>query len=162
MVAKLSVGTVFTGRIVAELRGNATITGLLFSTRASTQTLDLRVYDDQVTFLGPLEPLREVLPRILVANITSPFDTENANADSTDLYENVVVFIHVLVEQQEKMLGETIAAEVRDILVSTSLSNATIIASVLVPGGSMQPTRETAFKNAWRFSNEYRAQAGVL
>lgn len=160
MVAKLAVRAIMTGRITDVLRADNNLNGLLFSTKSSVHVYDFRIYDDKAEL--PEGPIREALPRILIAVIGTPFDTESANADSINLYNNVAVFTHILVEEKEKVLGETIDAEVRDILVSTSMTNAVIIASVLVPSGTMQPVKETSFRNAWRFTSEYRAQAGVL
>lgn len=157
---KLSVALVMTGRIVDHLRADGTIQSLLFQTRPPVSTFDDRIYDHQAEL--PDGPEREVLPRILVAVLETPWDTEQYTADSSDLYRDIRVITHVLTEARERQLGEAIDARARNLLVSTSLSNATIMASVLVPDGVRQPVRESAFRNAWRFQSEYRAQAGVL
>lgn len=160
MVAKLGVDTVMTGRVVEVLRASSVLNALLFSKRAAVNEFDLRIYMDLAEI--PDGPAREVLPRILVATFSVPFDTENKAADSTDLYATVGVTVHCLSEPKERDLAERLCAEARDILVSTSLSNASMIASELVPEGTMRPVRETAFRNAWRYSVGFRAQAGVL
>jgi hypothetical protein len=159
-MAKLDTSTVMTGRVVSLLRSNGSINALLFGSNPSVGPFDYRIYDDQAEL--PEGPTREALPRIIVASFSVPFDTEQSASDSTALYQNVAVIISCLAEEKDRLLAEQLHAEVRDILVSTSLTNASIIASVLVPTSTMQPAREPAFKNAWRFTQEYRCQAGVL
>jgi hypothetical protein len=160
MAAKLDVSTVMAGRIVEVLRASSTLNALLFSKTAALSPFDYRIYIDQDEL--PEGPIREVLPRILVASFSVPFETEQPSADSSDLYATVGVTVHSLAEAKERDLAERLNAEVRDILVSTPLSNASIIASGLVPESTMRPMREVSFRNAWRYSTGFRAQAGVL
>lgn len=159
-MTKLDHNIEFSRRVVEVLRADSTLNTLLFQTRGSVSPLDLRIFEAHADI--PDDTVREVLPRVLVHTIGAPFDTEQADADYVTPYGDVVTFIHVIVERQYRMLGEEVQATIRDILVSTPLSDGSMIASVLVPEGSFEPVRESSFKDAWRLSRSYRAQAGVL
>jgi hypothetical protein len=152
---------VLVGRIVEVLRGDPALNTLLFPPGAdAVGPDDRRIYAENVEL--PEGPIRSVLPRILVAAIETPFPAEQAAADGPLPYADCLVWTHIFVEADRPQLGEAISARVRDILISTPLSDSRIIASALVPSGTRQPVREVAFRNAWRMSREYRTQAGVL
>lgn len=155
------VGYELTGRIVAMLRGDTELHGLLFSTRPSVDPQDARIYQANVEL--PEGAVREVLPRILVDATENPLATEQRDADLVSPQAGVSVFVHSFVEADQRQLGEQINARVRLVIGSTQASDSRIIAAELVPTGAMAPVREVAFRNAWRFTRSYRSPlVGVL
>jgi hypothetical protein len=159
-MTKLDHNIEFSRIVVYALRADADLSTLMYQTRARVSPDDVRIYEAHAEL--PDGPEREVLPRVLVHTIGAPFDTEQAAADYLTPYGSVQTYIHVIVERPYRMLGEEVQAVIRDILVSTPLSDGSMIASVLVPDGSFEPVKEPSFKDAWRLSRQYRAQAGVL
>jgi hypothetical protein len=150
------------GRLVSVLRRDAELVSLLFEQRPSVSPADLRVYQADV-HLPDADPAREVLPRIIVAVRESPWEVEQRDAESSTPAARCVVTIHVLAEADQRRLAEQLAARIRHVVVSTPLSDSSIIVAELVPESPRSPVREVAFRDAWRLTREYRTQlVGVL
>ena len=144
------------GRIVTGLRANEVLMARLYSLKPSVDPQrDKRIYasDEDI----PVKPVnvREVLPRVLVDVLEDPFETEQ-DTSATPL-ARATVFVHVLVEAYQRDVGEEINGLIRVILGSTQWSDSNIMAAALVPVGVLRPVREKAFRDAWRFTREYRS-----
>jgi len=147
----LDPGYELIGRIVTVLRANAPLQALLFPP-APLSVQDTRIYAANEEL--PVA-LRGQLPRIIVDVLEVPFDTEQ-DSSATPLAA-ASVFITVLVEANQRHLGEQLTAKCRVILGSTQWSDSHIMAAGLVPVGVSRPMRESAFRDAWRFTREYRS-----
>lgn len=150
-----------TGRLVDILSADAEHQRLLFSVTQATDTFDTRVYQSNVEL--PEGPIREVLPRVLVECASQPFNAEQSAIDAAVPQASVNVSIFTLVDADYRELGEALHARQRLVIASTPISDSHIIAAALVPTGLRVPVREVAFRNAWRFTHEYRSQlVGVI
>lgn len=157
-----SPGYALLGWSIAVLRGDSTLHGLLFRDRAAIAPEDLRVYQADAWFPTTLQSVMEVLPRVVVDYVETPWGVEQ---DEADVMGNgsVTLVVHVMADEPDRDLVEGIMDRVRDILVSTPVTGPSIIGGRLVPQGSRRPVREAAFRNAWRLQQEFRSEhVGVL
>jgi hypothetical protein len=152
MTEHLSSGYELTGVIVGVLRADATLTALLTGSVPRVSPDDHRVYQ---SFAELPATVAEVLPRVLVEVSETPVDVEQD--ESALPMATCTVWVHTMVEAYDRTLGESIHARLRVLCGSTYMAGARIIASMLVPTGVRKPVRESAFRDCWHFTHEYRA-----
>lgn len=147
--------------LVELLRGDAGLQLLLFPAGSeSRQSDDYRVYGMNSDIPEGIE-LKDPVPTVLVECDGYPMDREQV---APVLEGEVAVTTHIYVPKQDEALGAQIDAYVAQLLVSTQLSDARMIAAVLIPERlTGRKARIGAFDDAFDFQSGYRSPSvGVL
>lgn len=104
--------------------------------------------------------LRDPLPVVLIEAMSYPADREQV---SEVLEGEVIVTTHSQAPRQYEALAAQVDAYVAQLIVSTQLSDARMIAAALVPDGQTRKERIGAFDDAFDFQSRYRSpNVGVL
>lgn len=141
-----------TGRLFRMLTADAPLQALLFQYRPRVDEWDDRIYAADGETPPEGSAAREVLPRIIIDVTAVPVDVEQADGDRL---ARLIVRLNAIVEADQRQYGEEISARVREVVITTPLSDGVISAAALVPTAVPRPIRETGFRNAWRFAREY-------
>lgn len=156
-----SPGYALLGWAVQTLVADAALSALLFRDRPALSPEDRRVYQADAWFPKDRQSLAEILPRVVVDYIETPWGIEQDEADLMN--GSVTLVVHVMADEPDRDLAEGLMNRVRDVLVSTPVTGPSIIGARLVPQSARRPVREAAFRNAWRLQQEFRSEhVGVL
>lgn len=121
---------------------------------------DKRIYRSTVNFQRLVDGVNVAvqLPRVMMSAVWSRMLTEQEDLETAA--GPVRLYTHCFVPAQYYLHGDVLDMAVARVLLSTVLSDTRIIGSPLAPVGNRLEERESAFNDAWRFTQEY-AQANV-
>lgn len=165
-MATMGHGAAMQRAVIDLLRGDPILSdsgggGLLYPDYApKLDTNDYRVYEASVRLPGNAAFVR-TLPRVLVEVIQYAHDLEQEDPDVP--FGPVKVFVHTIVPSGEDEAGEVLDAYITRLILSTSLSDARIIAPKLTLEGQRRRERIDEFNGAWQFVSGFAAaNAGSL
>jgi hypothetical protein len=146
-------------RIVELLRADGALcsdaNGLLFPDYAPRiDETDVRVYESSVQF-PTSHALVYALPRLLIEVVERAHDYEQE--DPHVLQGPVRVWVHTVTAKEDSERAERIDAYVTTLLLSTWLSDASIIAARLSRDGDRRRGRIEAFNGAWEIVTGFSA-----
>jgi hypothetical protein len=143
----------------AAVVGNAT--GLLFpSWSPRLDVADYRVYSRYAN-LPEIPQVKQALPRITLDARWTPHQYEQEQVGT--LHGPVTVYLHVTVPRDREEYGDLLTATAINLVLSTPLSSARIIAAELALTSDVSKEPITAFNDAWEQIAVFRSQSvGVL
>jgi len=161
MTASRTPSYELTRRVITLLDADDDLRTLLFPdwSPPTNDPGDLRIFASHQKFKE--ENLAGIMPRLLIETY---METSNDwEQEDASLSCPVVLWTHILVPYDKRDHGELIDVYVRKLLVSTILSNARIIAAMLVQTGRAVQRTVPKFDDAWHIATPYlSARVGVL